>query len=69
MSGTQWFRTSGGRPSAGVVVLPWTYIGEEPLSGAEAGVSGEHIMEVAAQGPVITEELASVEICAPVTAA
>jgi hypothetical protein len=59
MSGTQWFRTSGGRCSSGVVVLPWTYIGAEPLNGAEAWVFGEHIMEVAAQGPIITEKLAS----------
>jgi hypothetical protein len=48
-----------------VVVLPWTYIGEEPLNGAEAWVSGEHVREVAAQGPIITEELASLGICAP----
>jgi hypothetical protein len=55
----RWFRTSGGRTGAGVVVLPWIYVGDEVLVGAEAWVSGEHVMEVAAQGPVITGELAS----------
>lgn len=33
-----------------MVVLPWTYTGKEDLVGAEAGVSGEHVVEAVGPG-------------------
>jgi hypothetical protein len=59
MSGAQWFRTSGGRTGAGVVVLPWTYTGKECLVGAEAWVSGDHVVEAVAQGAPVDDKIAT----------
>jgi hypothetical protein len=66
MSAQKWFQTSGGR-RGGVVVLPWTYVGNEALTYvgnealtyAEVWVSGEHVREVVAQGDVFTEQMAT----------
>lgn len=53
-----WFAVQGARLSTGVVVLPMTYAGEESLIGAEAWVSGEHVVEAVGQGAAFTEKLA-----------
>ncbi|HEY3689675.1 MAG TPA: hypothetical protein VGL46_05155 [Pseudonocardiaceae bacterium] len=55
---SDWFAVQGARLSTGVVVLPMVYAGDEPLVGAEAWVSGEHVVEAIGQGNVITDKLA-----------